>query len=225
MARTLPPPLPTVGLGVDAYGQPVIDPTANVIAIIEAAIKRQDDLREAESRHVREVAKLRAEYSMELRASEAARLDAIRKVDNEAVIRAAEVQAQQAQILASQVTTSAETLRNAAAAQTAAQTIALNAALEPIQKRIDDLTRTQYEAQGQKTQVIETRATSEDFRPILDALARLEAQRQQDVGVKAQVVEQRAVSGAFYAAAGFVVALVVALFVIAGVVLANTVGG
>ena len=34
---------------------------------------------------------------------------------------------------------------------------ALAAALEPIQKDIQDLRRAQYEAQGQKTQVVETR--------------------------------------------------------------------
>ena len=43
-----------------------------------------------------------------------------------------------------------------AAAATAAST-ALSAALEPIQKDIADLRRAQYEAQGQKTQVVETR--------------------------------------------------------------------
>jgi len=43
------------------------------------------------------------------------------------------------------------------AAATAA-TVALAAALEPIIKDIADLRRAQYEAQGQKTQVIEARA-------------------------------------------------------------------
>jgi hypothetical protein len=62
--------------------------------------------------------------------------------------------------LATQVATSAETLRNQVAAAATAQTIALAAALEPIIKDIADLRRAQYEAQGQKTQVVETRATS-----------------------------------------------------------------
>jgi protein-tyrosine-phosphatase len=154
----------TPGRGVDAGGDPVVDPTQNVLDLVEAAIRRQDDLRVAEARHVREVvslqatiAEIREGYSREIRESEAARLDAIRAVDVGAVNRAAEVAATQAQTLAAQVATSAETLRTQVAAAASAATIALAAALEPVQKDIADLRRAQYEAQGQKTQVVETR--------------------------------------------------------------------
>jgi hypothetical protein len=56
------------------------------------------------------------------------------------------------------VATSAEALRNQVAAAASAQTVALAAALEPIIKDIADLRRAQYEAQGQKAQVVEARA-------------------------------------------------------------------
>jgi hypothetical protein len=135
----------------------VVDPTQNVLDLVEAAIKRQDDLREAESRHVREVAALRAEYQAELRAAETARIDAIRAVDVGAVNRAAEVSATQALTLANQVATSAETLRTQAEAARTQVATALAAALEPIQKDIQDLRRAQYEAQGVKTQTGDTR--------------------------------------------------------------------
>ena len=148
------------GSGVDAEGRALLDPTKNVLDLVEAAIKRQDDLREMESSHVREVAQLRAEYQAELREAESARIDAIRAVDVGAVNRAAEVAATQASTLAAQVSTSAETLRNQVSAAAAAQTVALSAALEPIIKDIADLRRAQYEAQGQKTQVVEQRASS-----------------------------------------------------------------
>jgi hypothetical protein len=134
------------GPGVDAKGYPVIDPTQNVLDLVTAAIKRQDDLREAESRHMREIAELRSKYDKELRESESARIDAIRAVDVGAVNRAAEVSATQATILANQVASSAEALR-----------IALAAALEPIQKDIADLRKTQYEQAGQRAQVGESR--------------------------------------------------------------------
>jgi hypothetical protein len=139
---------------------PVVDPTQNVLDLVGAAIKRQDDLRESESRHLREVADLRAHYLSELRTAETARIDAIRAVDIGAVNRAAEVSAQQAQTLAAQVANSAETLRTQVQAAATAATVALAAALEPIQKDIADLRRAQYEAQGQKTQVIESRGVS-----------------------------------------------------------------
>jgi hypothetical protein len=155
-------------MGVDAQGNPVIDPTANVLQLVEAAMqrsddlrlaatKRSDDLREAGEMHVREVADLRANFERELREAEAARIDAIRAVDVGAVNRAAEVQAAAATTLAAQVVASAEAMRNQVAATASAGTIALNAALDPIQKAIDDLRRAQYEAQGQKTQVVESR--------------------------------------------------------------------
>lgn len=138
------------GPAVDRSGNPVVDPTANVLQLVEAAIQRQDDLRAAADRHVREIADLRATYDAMLREQEAARLDAIRAVDVGAVNRAAEVSAQQATTLALQVAQSAETLRTQVAAAATAATVALAAALEPIQKDIADLRRAQYEAQGVK---------------------------------------------------------------------------
>lgn len=62
-----------------------IDPTANVLQLVEAAIIRQDDLREADSRHAHELNELRASYQQKLREAETARIDAIRAVDVGAV--------------------------------------------------------------------------------------------------------------------------------------------
>jgi len=146
------------GPGVDAYGDPVLDPTRNVLDLADAAITRQDDLREQEARHRRELDAIRAAHGKELREAEAARIDAIRAVDVGNVQRAAEVQAAQALTLATQVTTSAEALRASQAQASALADTKLVTALEPIQKDIQDLRRAQYEAQGQKTQVVETQA-------------------------------------------------------------------
>lgn len=136
------------------------DPTANVVAILAAAVERQDDLRDAERRqvesdllHVKEVANLRAAHAEDLRHAEADRIDAIRAVDVGAVNRAAEVAALQATTLASQVAVSADAMRTS-----------LANALDPIQKDIADLRRVQYEAAGQRTQVVETREEHGDRR-------------------------------------------------------------
>jgi hypothetical protein len=145
------------GAGVDSEGRPVLDPTKNVLDLVEASIKRQDDLREMEGKHLREILNIRAEFARELREAESARLDAIRAVDVGAVNRAAEVSATQAATLATQVATSAETLRTQVAAAATAAATALAAALEPIQKDIQDLRRAQYEVQGAKANVGETR--------------------------------------------------------------------
>ena len=143
--------------GVDWYGPTTVEPSKNVTDLVAAAIQRQDDLRAMEARHLRELADLRATYDQRLREAESARIDAIRAVDVGAVNRAAEVSAAQAQTLANQVSVSAETLRTQVAAAATAASTALAAALGPIQKDIADLRRAQYEAQGQKTQVVEAR--------------------------------------------------------------------
>jgi cobalamin biosynthesis Mg chelatase CobN len=162
---------PNPGPGVDIRGQPVVDPTENVLQLVEAAVRRLDDLRQMETHHQAEkagliaehlasIAQLRADYGEKLRLAESARIDAIRAVDVGAVQRAAEVSAQQAQTLAVQVATSAEALRAQVSAAQAAAASSLAAALEPMQRSIDDLRRAQYEAQGQRTQVVESRGAS-----------------------------------------------------------------
>lgn len=153
-------PAPPPGPGVDARGVPVVDPTANVLALVEAAVHRLDDLRLQNLEHLEVVGELRAQYDERLREAESARIDAIRAVDAGAVSRAAEVSATQALTLAEQVRVSAETLRTQVAAAATAQSIALAAAIEPLQKDIADLRRAQYEAQGQRGQVLNARSAT-----------------------------------------------------------------
>lgn len=148
------------GQGVDAHGDPVGDPTANVVALVEAGLQRQDDLREAFIKHFDETLNLHRQHAAQLREAESKRIDAIRAVDVGAVTRAAEVSAAQALTLATQVATSAETLRNQVQAAAVATANALSAALEPLNVSIADLRRAQYEAQGQKTQIIEKRSSN-----------------------------------------------------------------
>jgi hypothetical protein len=152
------------------------------------------EMREA---HALYIAELRANYETKLRDAETARIDAIRAVDVGAVQRAAEVAATQASTLAAQVSTSAETLRTQVAAAAGAQTIALNAALDPIQKRIDDLTRAQYEAQGQKTQVVETSSGERDAVAIEQARIQAAQARTQ---VYAMIIGALILAVAIYAA-------------------------
>lgn len=152
------------GAAVDAFGRAVADPTKNVLDLVDAAITRIDDLNESYRHHYSELfaamdSRLTREFDhiAELRKAESDRIDAIRAVDVGNVAAAAAVSATQATTLAAQVATSAETLRNQVAAAATASTVALGAALDPIQKDIADLRRAQYEQQGQKSQVAETR--------------------------------------------------------------------
>src|ERR1035441_2592044 len=164
------------GPGVDASGAPVVDPTKNVRDLVAAENRRQDDLREMEARHVCEVVEikadcqkdeikgvqhieeLRAQHAKELRVAETARIDAIRAVDVQAVQQAAAVQDTRASALAAQVALAAEAMRSQVTTTAEAAATALATALAPITASIEQLRQAMYEAQGQKTQVVETQA-------------------------------------------------------------------
>jgi hypothetical protein len=152
----------TAGVGVDYAGAPVVDPTANVIALSEAATQRQDDLRElseekldaeirridAEARHIAEIASLRADFQEKLAIAESKRIDAIRTVDVGAVAIASERAAQQATVLATQVAQSAETLRTLVAT-TATSFAAQQAQLQnALMERITALEKSSYVGVG-----------------------------------------------------------------------------
>lgn len=152
------------GPSTDSDNRPVIDPTENVLALVAAESRRQDDLRTADARlHenevacLKEIADLRERHSNDLRLAEAQRIDAIRAVDVGAVNRAAEVATTQATTLATQVATVAETLRTQVAAAATASTTALAAALEPIQKDVSDLRQVQFQQQGERVARVEDR--------------------------------------------------------------------
>jgi hypothetical protein len=50
------------GVGVDFHGGPVIDPTENVLALVDAESKRQDQARLAETRRIDDLATMRDRY-------------------------------------------------------------------------------------------------------------------------------------------------------------------
>ena len=74
---------PPTGIGVDAYGGAVIDPTKNVLDLTDAANRRQDDLREMYNRFIEasiqrlEETVRRVEQLSELRADHAREIGAI----------------------------------------------------------------------------------------------------------------------------------------------------
>lgn len=128
------------GIGVDVYGAPVIDPTKNVLANIEAESKRQDDLRMAakelsdsnnlhqkemgliqaahlkeisdlRERHQNEIGRLREEHQAGMAEAESGRLNSIRQVDREEVAKTAVAANTAIATLAKQTTDLATTLQ------------------------------------------------------------------------------------------------------------------
>lgn len=152
------------GLGIDHFDNPVIDPTANVIALTDAANRRQDDLRELNDRllaahvlrldaaidNLKEVGELRASHAREMANAESNRLNSIRQVDVLAVSTAADRAQAAIQALAAVTTQNAENLRNALSATAA--TIAQQTAgtVNAITERLSALEKSSYEGKGKQ---------------------------------------------------------------------------
>lgn len=205
------------GPGVDSSGSPVIDPTSNVLQLVEAATQRLDDLRSAESRridermdfqgeHFREIGRIREAYDDRLRIAEASRIDAIRAVDVGAVAVAADRAVQQATVLASQVATSADTLRTLVANSATQTAAALTQIIEPIIARLAQLEKAQYEGAGKST------VTDPLTQQLLSEVKALRAENFTNAGERQGAgdyrTEQRLSLGAVVAVVGAILALV-----------------
>jgi hypothetical protein len=164
--------LKLVAAGDKAPVIPLIDPTANVLSLVAAAIARQDDLRVAEFKRIddlreksetcaHEVSKVQLQAQKDLAVAESKRIDALtvaesRRIDailagaaNAVLLDRAKSEAQAAQ-LAAQVVTSAQTLQ----AQVATTAKATDA-------RITLLEQSQYGILGASTQRSEGRRESQ----------------------------------------------------------------
>ena len=136
------------------------DPSDNVLDLVNAAIARVDDLRESETRHQAEVARLLTERVESMMTAESHRIDAIRAVDVDAVQKAAAAMATQANNLATQQVQTAEALRTQVSdTQTLSET-RLAAALSPIVRDVVELQKRAWETAGGKTQIVETQSKS-----------------------------------------------------------------
>lgn len=84
------------------------DPSPNVLMWFEAAIKRQDDLRQMEAQDIRELMNTHFEHIKEISIAGTDRIDALRVVDILAVATANEKAIKQAEVIATLVVESAK---------------------------------------------------------------------------------------------------------------------
>ena len=126
------------------------DPTRNVLQLVEAAVKRLDDIQDIHKKSIEKQLELQARQledklttfmatSKELAAAEKSRVDAIRAVDVNASVVDRERATTQAAVLATQVQSSAENLRQLVATTADATAKQNTAALADLSKRIADL--------------------------------------------------------------------------------------
>ena len=126
------------------------DPTANVLLLLNAESRRQDNLRAAEMRHVQEIASLRAEHAKEIRYLESDRLEKIRQVDVLAGNTAAERALVAIQTLATSQAAERETLRSMVANTATTIAAQLATTVATINERIAQLERSSYEGKGKQ---------------------------------------------------------------------------
>ena len=156
------------------------DPTDNVMMLVEMATRRLDDLRasdlagmkalqeahynrlealqEASSKRLDDQLQLHIDHIMDRMNYETKRIDAIRVVDVGAVAVASEKATQQAGVLASQVTASAETLRTLVATTAATTQQQQQQTTTQLIDRLMAVEKFQYESKGSSgipTQVLE----------------------------------------------------------------------
>ena len=200
------------GMGVDAHGGPVIDPTENVLALVEAAVQRQDDLRitndkriEQHFGHVEMIAQLRADQVKAMQEAEAMRLNSIRQVDVLAVSTAADRALSAIQTLAATTAANAENLRSALTATAATIATQLDRTVAGINERLAALERSSYEGKGKEAMAD---PQMERLSALVESLA-----RQQSTGAG-----KSAGIGTAWAVALGVIGLVSSLLVIGGVV-------
>jgi hypothetical protein len=178
------------GPSTDRHNEPVVDPTENVKALNAAANERQDDLRELESRHLREILQLRTDHVQEIRAADAA-------LTSE---RFAAVQREQALIESHRVE-----LKDDAAK-------ALAAALAAAEKAVSEQNRSSTLAQdravaGMKELIVNnaqvsqatTNALSDKLEDVKSSVAVIVNQR---LGARERATDQRAVTGTTVALIG-----------------------
>lgn len=168
------------GVAVDAKGGPVVDPTKNVLDLVEASIRRQDDLRTAAEKlfqaktdaaerldHLRyeraqdaaraladkleSEAKLRSDYDQKLREAESKRIDAIRLVDVNAVSEDRRRTGEQAVALATQVSQSADTVRALVASTKTSTDLSVSQVTQALSQRITTLEQAGYQQAGKQT--------------------------------------------------------------------------
>jgi hypothetical protein len=157
----------TSGMGVDAHGGPVIDPTKNVLDLVEAAVKRLDDMTELRAALTSEkilrlereqalivtMADLRASHQKDLDTLESRRLDAMRSVDQLAVKTEADRSALAISALAAAAATTAETLRSAVNTSATNLATQLTNTVNAITERIASLEKSSYTGLGKQAVV------------------------------------------------------------------------
>jgi hypothetical protein len=148
------------GPSTDAQGRTAVDPTRNVKALSKSDTRRQDDLRHQDQLHIRAIAKLGRSHAKEIRTLESKRIDAILLNVADTARTTAAAAELRATALANQASITADAMRAQVAVVAQASNDTLDRRFGPIQNSIEEIRRFQFQSEGGKQQVVETRSTS-----------------------------------------------------------------
>lgn len=136
------------GVGVDVEGNPVVDPTKNVLDLVQGEVKRIDDIAALRDTHLKEIMDIITRHFRELSDKEASRLDSIRQVDVANQAAAAKAALDAIQALANTTTTTASALAKQVTELAASIATSTAASFGEISKRIAALELASAEGVG-----------------------------------------------------------------------------
>jgi hypothetical protein len=149
---------------------PLIDPTANVLSLVSAAMQRQDDLRLAEASHRNSISDIRDRLGREIREAErngqrdlalaeSRRIDALIEAQDQRVTLASSKAELTAVALAERVDASAKALAASVEASAKALAATVETTATTLSARIGPLEQFRYEQAGSREQRTDTRWT------------------------------------------------------------------
>jgi len=145
------------GIPVDANGGPTVDPTQNVLDLVDAAVTRLDDiavlrseLADAKAKRIEDLSEQRERHAKEIRQLESDRLKEVRLVDQLNATQLAQQIRDAVDTLATTASATAEALRNQQTATATAVAAQSERVVSPIIDRLAALERASYTGQGRQ---------------------------------------------------------------------------
>jgi hypothetical protein len=160
----------STGLGVDATGGPVVDPTENVKSLVLAEKEHHKEIRDLLATHDREIRTAEARYQDDMRAAESAKRDALAamKAANDALLFSINADAVKttSELISTQLTKVTDSLSAQIGALTKSFGDQLNASINALSERLREQERFRYEQAG-KTSVTDP-STAEALKRIAE---------------------------------------------------------
>ncbi len=172
------------GLGVDAFGGPVIDPTENVLSLVDVEKGHASELRSFQDRHADEMRKVTLEKQDELRDAETRRLDQLAELRQYYEAQASENLRTQVKTTSDLISVQLDKVTNSLGAQITAVantfSIQMDQFRQTVNVQLAELNRFRYETGGRTS--VSDPATAEALTKMASAIEGLSGAREKTEG-------------------------------------------